>query len=157
MATVAETLLALNEILQDYDTEVKNAGPRVTTLHVLTKERSEAREEIKQAFKKAGIKIDSTDFGGNLHTSKGTYNKIIEINYRTDIENLDQKAIYYYALRSGTDEHGYPTFVDFILLPGQTDDIKYYIDDAKREMEPHLKAGRDSANESLRRTIRKFI
>lgn len=65
MATVAETLLALNEILQDYDTEVKNAGPRVTTLHVLTKERSEAREKIKEAFKKAGIRAEQTKVPGS--------------------------------------------------------------------------------------------
>ena len=65
MATVSETLIALNEILQDYDTEVKNAGPRVTTLHVLTKERSEAREAIKQAFKKAGIQAEQTKVPGS--------------------------------------------------------------------------------------------
>ena len=65
MATVSETLIALNEILQDYDTEVKNAGPRVTTLFVRTKERSEAREEIKQAFKKANIRAEQTKVPGS--------------------------------------------------------------------------------------------
>ena len=58
MATIAETLLALNEILQDYDTEVKSAGPLVTTLFVFSKERSEAREEIKAAFKKKNINAE---------------------------------------------------------------------------------------------------
>lgn len=65
MATVSETLIALNEILQDYDTEVKNAGPRVTTLFVRTKERSEAREQIKQAFKKANIRAEQTKVPGS--------------------------------------------------------------------------------------------
>ena len=65
MATVAETLLALNEILQDYDTEVKKSGPKVTTLHVRTKERSEAREEIKAAVDKKGIKAEQTKVPGS--------------------------------------------------------------------------------------------
>jgi len=65
MATVAETLLALNEILDGYDTEVKNAGPRVTTLLVRTKERSEAREDIKQQFKKKGIKAEQIKVPGS--------------------------------------------------------------------------------------------
>jgi len=69
MASIAETLLALNEILQDYDTEVKSAGPLVTTLFVFSKERSEAREEIKAAFKKRNIdaqqvKVPKSTFEG---------------------------------------------------------------------------------------------
>ncbi len=83
MATVAETLLALNEILQDYDTEVKSAGSRVTTLHVRTKERSEAREEIKAAFAKKGIEVEqakvpgSTFEGLKVSESSSTYLNIV--------------------------------------------------------------------------------
>ena len=52
-------LYFLNEILQDYDTEVKSAGPLVTTLFVFSKERSEScREEIKAAFKKKNINAE---------------------------------------------------------------------------------------------------
>jgi len=69
MASIAETLLALNEILQDYDTEVKSAGPLVTTLFVFSKERSEAREKVKAAFKKRNIdaqqvKVPKSTFEG---------------------------------------------------------------------------------------------
>ena len=83
MATVAETLLALNEILQDYDTEVKSAGTRVTTLHVRTKERSEAREEIKAAFAKKNIKVEQTKVPGStfeglkVSESSSTYLNIV--------------------------------------------------------------------------------
>lgn len=83
MATVAETLLALNEILQDYDTEVKSAGSRVTTLHVRTKERSEAREEIKAAFAKKNIKVEQTKVPGStfeglkVSESSSTYLNIV--------------------------------------------------------------------------------
>ncbi len=83
MATVAETLLALNEILQDYDTEVKSAGSRVTTLHVRTKERSEAREEIKAAFAKKGIEVEQTKVPGStfeglkVSESSSTYLNIV--------------------------------------------------------------------------------
>tara|TARA_B100001094_G_scaffold93611_1_gene89473 strand:+ start:210 stop:1544 length:1335 start_codon:yes stop_codon:yes gene_type:complete len=65
MATVSETLLALNEVLEKYDTEVKSAGPRVTTLMVRVKERSEAREKIKEACSRAGIKVELSKVPGS--------------------------------------------------------------------------------------------
>jgi len=83
MATIAETLLTLNEILQDYDTEVKGAGVRVTTLFVFSKERSEAREEIKAAFKKKNInaeqvKVPKSTFEGlRVSESPSTYLNIV--------------------------------------------------------------------------------
>ena len=83
MATIAETLLALNEILQDYETEVKSAGARVTTLFVFSKERSEAREEIKTEFKKRNIKVEQTKVpkstfdGLKISESPSTYLNIV--------------------------------------------------------------------------------
>lgn len=70
MATIAEVLLTLNQVLQDYETEVKKATDRLTVLRVNTKERSEAREDIKNALVRAGIKFtqgkvpESTSFEG---------------------------------------------------------------------------------------------
>ena len=83
MATISETLLALNKVLQDYEVEVKKAGAKVTTLWVYTKERSEAREEIKTELKKSNIKADVEKFsesnfeGLKINESTSSYLKII--------------------------------------------------------------------------------
>lgn len=83
MATISETLLALNKVLQEYEVEVKKAGPKVTTLYVFTKERSEAREEIKEIFRRENIKVDqekvpgSTFEGLRVYETPSTYLNIV--------------------------------------------------------------------------------
>ena len=91
MATITETLLGCSEILLDYDTEVKSAGPLVTTLFVFSKERSEAREEIKAAFKKKNInaeqvKVPKSTFEGLRVSETELDVYLIMIEYR--ISNL---------------------------------------------------------------------
>ena len=52
MATESEVLLALNEALQDYETEVIKATARVTEIRVITGDRDGARSEIQKILDK---------------------------------------------------------------------------------------------------------
>lgn len=56
MATESEVLLALNESLQDYETEVIKATARVTEIRVITGDRDEARTAIQKILDKNRIK-----------------------------------------------------------------------------------------------------
>ena len=56
MATESEVLLALNEALQDYETEVIKATARVTEIRVITGDRDGARSEIQKILDKNRIK-----------------------------------------------------------------------------------------------------
>ena len=58
MATISEILLVINETLQGYESEVKKAGAKITTLQVNGKERVEIREEIKEKLNKEQIKYE---------------------------------------------------------------------------------------------------
>jgi hypothetical protein len=56
MATEGEVLLALNEALQDYETQVIKATAKVTEIRVITGEREEARAQIQAILDKNRIK-----------------------------------------------------------------------------------------------------
>tara|TARA_Y100001938_G_scaffold78728_1_gene108761 strand:- start:189 stop:1523 length:1335 start_codon:yes stop_codon:yes gene_type:complete len=58
VATISEILLVINEILQGYESEVKKAGAKITTLQVNGKERVEIREQIKEKLNKEQIKYE---------------------------------------------------------------------------------------------------
>jgi len=56
MATESEVLLALNEALNEYETQVIKATSRVTEIRVITGEREEARAQIQSIFDKNRIR-----------------------------------------------------------------------------------------------------
>lgn len=58
MATEAEILIALNEALQDYETQVIKATARVTEIRVITGEREEARSQIQSILSKKRISYE---------------------------------------------------------------------------------------------------
>ena len=58
MVDISEVLLAINEVLQGYETEVKKAGAKVTVLQINGKERVEIREEIKEKLKKTRVNFE---------------------------------------------------------------------------------------------------
>ena len=56
MATESEVLLALNEALQEYETQVIKATAKITEIRVITGEREEARAQIQSILDKNRIK-----------------------------------------------------------------------------------------------------
>ena len=58
MVDISEVLLAINEVLQGYESEVKKAGAKVTVLQINGKERVEIREEIKEKLKKTRVNFE---------------------------------------------------------------------------------------------------
>jgi len=56
MATESEVLLALNEALQEYETQVIKATEKITEIRVITGEREEARAQIQSILDKNRIK-----------------------------------------------------------------------------------------------------
>jgi hypothetical protein len=83
MANISEVLLVINQVLSDYDSEVKKAGPKVTTLQINGKERVDIREDIKEKLKKARIDFEQEKFsestfdGIKVSESPSSYLKII--------------------------------------------------------------------------------
>jgi hypothetical protein len=59
MVSDSQVLLALNEVLQDYETQVVKAGARTTKIRVLTGERDEARTQIQKELKDKKIPFES--------------------------------------------------------------------------------------------------
>lgn len=55
MADISEVLLAINEVLQGYESEVKKASEKLTVLQINGKERAEIREEIKEKLNKTRV------------------------------------------------------------------------------------------------------
>ena len=62
MANISEVLLAINEVLSGYDSEVKKATGNTTTLQINGKERVDIREEIKGKLNKVGIGYEQKKF-----------------------------------------------------------------------------------------------
>ena len=62
MANISEVLLAINQVLTGYDSEVSKANSRTTTLQINGKERIEIREEIKEKLDKAKIQYEQKKF-----------------------------------------------------------------------------------------------
>jgi len=58
MANISEVLLAINEVLSGYETEVKSASGGLTTLQINGKERVDIREDIKGKLDKARIEYE---------------------------------------------------------------------------------------------------
>lgn len=58
MTDISEVLLAINEVLQGYESDVKKAGPKLTVLQINGKERSEIREEIKEKLNRTRVKYE---------------------------------------------------------------------------------------------------
>ena len=83
MASISEVLLTINEVLSGYDSEVKKAGPKVTTLQVNGKERVDIREDIKEKLDKAGVKYEQKKFsestfeGIKVDETSSSYLKIL--------------------------------------------------------------------------------
>ena len=83
MANISEVLLVINQVLSGYDSEVKKAGPKVTTLQINGKERVDIREDIKEKLKKAKIDFEQEKFsestfeGIKVSESPSSYLKII--------------------------------------------------------------------------------
>jgi len=83
MANLSEVLLTINEVLSGYDSDVKKAGPKVTTLQINGKERVDIREDIIQKLKKAKIDFEQTKFsestfeGIKVQETPSSYLKII--------------------------------------------------------------------------------
>jgi hypothetical protein len=77
MATEGEVLLALNEALQDYETQVIKATAKVTEIRVITGEREEARAQIQAVLDRNRIKYGpapaskSSFTGTQIGTSSG--------------------------------------------------------------------------------------
>lgn len=59
MVSDSQVLLALNQVLQDFETQVVKAGAKVTKIRVLTGEREESRTKIQKELKSANIPFDS--------------------------------------------------------------------------------------------------
>ena len=70
MANLSEVLLTINEVLSGYDSDVKKAGPKVTTLQINGKERVDIREDIIQKLKKAKIDFEQTKFSESTFVLK---------------------------------------------------------------------------------------
>ena len=83
MANLSEVLLTVNEVLSGYDSDVKKAGPKVTTLQINGKERVDIREDIIQKLKKAKIDFEQKKFsestfeGIKVQETPSSYLKII--------------------------------------------------------------------------------
>jgi len=58
MVDISEVLLAINEVLQGYESEVKKASEKLTVLQINGKERSEIREEIKEKLNKTRVRYE---------------------------------------------------------------------------------------------------
>ena len=58
MVDISEVLLTLNEVLQGYESEVKQSSDKLTVLQINGKERVEIREEIKEKLDKTRVKYE---------------------------------------------------------------------------------------------------
>lgn len=82
MATDSEVLLAVNEVLNELETEVKKAGPRATTIWIYTGERDTTRTAIQEALSKTRVKWEQkktsqSSFDGTIvYHSEGYINFI---------------------------------------------------------------------------------
>ena len=65
MANISEVLLAINQVLTGYESEVTKATAKITQLQVTGKERVDIREDIKQKLDKAGIKYKQKKLPGS--------------------------------------------------------------------------------------------
>ena len=58
MVDISEVLLAINEVLQGYESEVKKSSAKLTVLQINGKERVEIREEIKEKLNKTRVRYE---------------------------------------------------------------------------------------------------
>lgn len=58
MVDISEVLLAINEVLQGYESEVKKASEKLTVLQINGKERVEIREQIKEKLNKTRVRYE---------------------------------------------------------------------------------------------------
>ena len=58
MVDISEVLLAINEVLQGYESEVKKSTAKLTVLQINGKERVEIREEIKEKLNKTRVRYE---------------------------------------------------------------------------------------------------
>ena len=58
--TSTEILIAVNDVMQSYETEVKSATAKMTNIIVKVKNRDTAINELEDAMKKAGLKPQIT-------------------------------------------------------------------------------------------------
>ena len=65
MANISEVLLAINQVLTGYESEVTKATAKITQLQVTGKERVEIRDEIKEKLDKERIKYEQKKLPGS--------------------------------------------------------------------------------------------
>ena len=65
MVDISEVLLAINEVLQGYESEVKKSTAKLTVLQINGKERVEIREEIKEKLNKTRVRYEQKQVPGS--------------------------------------------------------------------------------------------
>ena len=86
----SDAFIVLNELLQDYDTELLKATERLTEIKIITKERSEVRDALEKLL--ASKKIPYGELTRNVGSFGGT-----------EIETVDEKIRLIYKQKETPD------------------------------------------------------
>ena len=89
----SDAFIVLNELLQDYDTELLKATERLTEIKIITKERSEVRDALEKLL--ASKKIPYGELTRNVGSFGGT-----------EIETVDEKIRLIYKQKGNTGSGG---------------------------------------------------
>ena len=89
----SDAFIVLNELLQDYDTELLKATERLTEIKIITKERSEVRDALEKLL--ASKKIPYGELTRNVGAFGGT-----------EIETVDEKIRLIYKQKGTTGSGG---------------------------------------------------
>jgi hypothetical protein len=86
MVDISEVLLAINEVLQGYESEVKKSTAKLTVLQINGKERVEIREEIKEKLNKTRVRYEQKQVPGSGFDGieiQESSNSILRIIFKT--------------------------------------------------------------------------
>tara|TARA_R100001460_G_scaffold106475_1_gene154033 strand:+ start:61 stop:1392 length:1332 start_codon:yes stop_codon:yes gene_type:complete len=86
MVDISEVLLAINEVLQGYESEVKKSTDKLTVLQINGKERVEIREEIKEKLNKTRVRYEQKQVPGSGFDGieiQESSNSILRIIFKT--------------------------------------------------------------------------
>ena len=92
-ATSAQAFIAINKVLQDFDTEVIKATDRITEIKVISKQRSDTRADIENALKNESIAY------GELTRNVGSFGG-------TEIQTTDERIRLIYKQKGNTGSGG---------------------------------------------------
>jgi len=92
-ATSAQAFIAINKVLQDFDTEILKATAKLTEIKVISKQRSDTRADIEAALKKESIQY------GELTRNVGSFGG-------TEIQTVDEKIRLIYKQQGNTGSGG---------------------------------------------------